>query len=394
MGLVKRNMEEEQSREYSSSEEHVCPDCIGEPFLAQRVRDSMAGRSTCSYCGQRPALPLNEILPLVVRGLESEFDMPENGMGWCSGEGGWLGETWDTWDLLNNFDISWDVSGALAGHIQTERWCRLDPYSLRDHQELFWSWERFATQVKHETRYVFFRAATDQDSHGEHPFARPHEILAALGQIVGELDLVRDAPKGQEIFRARQTENGSAFTTVEDLGPPSEEKAKTSNRMSPAGIPMFYGALDLVTCMEEIRPAAGQPFVATRAAWRLLRDVKVLDLTQLPDLPSIFDPENNWKRTPVKFMRDFLADFQKPVVKDGREHIDYVPTQVVTEYFRHVYRTEEDKQLAGIIFPSAAKAEGQSCVFFCTPEGCSTVGEAKDTHLLGLVTDTIELVNS
>jgi hypothetical protein len=394
MGLAKRHWEEEQSRGYSSSDKTVCPDCVCEPFFAQYIQGSATRKAKCSYCGSRPALPLDKLLPLVVQGLETEYDMPENGMGWCSAEGGWLGKTWDTWELLHELGISWEVCRDLSAHIHTDCWCDRDPYSLRDHQELSYDWERFAHMVKHEARYVFFRAAPVEEPSEDPPCPELYRILDALGAIAGQIKLVRQLRKGHEIFRARQTRNGSSYATVEDLGPPSEDKAKASSRMSPAGIPMFYGSLDPATCLEEIRPGAGQAFTATRAAWRVLRGLQVLDLTQLPDLPSLFDPENNWKRTPVRFMRDFLRDFQKPVVKDGREHIDYVPTQVVTEYFRHVYEAEDGERLAGIIYPSAAKVGGQSCVFFCGPEGCCMVDEATAEHLLGLVPGTIERVTA
>ena len=36
-------------------------------------------------------------------------------------------------------------------------------------------------------------------------------------------------------------------------------------------------------------------------------------------------------------MKDFIADFQKPVAHDGKEHFEYVPTQVVTEYLRSAF---------------------------------------------------------
>ena len=45
-------------------------------------------------------------------------------------------------------------------------------------------------------------------------------------------------------------------------------------------------------------------------------------------------------------MNNFIDDFTKPIERSDRAHAEYVPTQVVTGYFRHVYRTGGGAQLA------------------------------------------------
>jgi hypothetical protein len=96
----------------------------------------------------------------------------------------------------------------------------------------------------------------------------------------------------------------------------------------------------------------------------------VLDLTRIPDIPSIFDATSNYQRPPLIFLHDFLADFTKKVVKDGREHIEYVPTQVITEYFRRVFRDGEGDELKGIIYPSPRTESGISWVLFFDNDDC------------------------
>ena len=63
------------------------------------------------------------------------------------------------------------------------------------------------------------------------------------------------------------------------------------------------------------------------------------------------------------------------MVHDGREHIDYVPSQIVTEYFRHVYRTYDGKPLDGIIFPSAHVRNGKNFVIFASSDDLRPVTE-------------------
>src|SRR5262249_23506696 len=54
----------------------------------------------------------------------------------------------------------------------------------------------------------------------------------------------------------------------------------------------------------------------------------------------------------------------KPIKKDDREHIEYVPTQVVTEFLRHEFRTEGGHRVKGIIYQSARNGKGKCCVLF------------------------------
>lgn len=68
-------------------------------------------------------------------------------------------------------------------------------------------------------------------------------------------------------------------------------------------------------------------------------------------------------------MRDFIEDFTKPIERSDRAHADYVPTQVVTEYFRHVYRTDDGHQIDGIIYPSS-KTGDKAIVIFADASGC------------------------
>lgn len=135
---------------------------------------------------------------------------------------------------------------------------------------------------------------------------------------------------------------------------------------------MFYGSLDEKTAITETYDKKGKSGkVATIATFITSEGFKVLDLTQLPAFPSLFDEQRRHYREPLIFLRSFLKDFSKPIKKDGREHIEYVPTQVVTEYFRHIFRDEGGDSIKGIIYPSARKKNGRSCVLFFEDKDCA-----------------------
>lgn len=54
------------------------------------------------------------------------------------------------------------------------------------------------------------------------------------------------------------------------------------------------------------------------------------------------------------------------MARDGREHIEYVPSQVVTEFVRS--RSTEKDKIDGIRYPSAVQSGKVSYVFFADSE--------------------------
>lgn len=68
----------------------------------------------------------------------------------------------------------------------------------------------------------------------------------------------------------------------------------------------------------------------------------------------------------LTFLRDFVESISRPVRKDGREHIDYVPSQVVCEYFATQFTIDGDVRLDGIAYPSTVRAGGTNLVLFPT----------------------------
>jgi len=116
------------------------------------------------------------------------------------------------------------------------------------------------------------------------------------------------------------------------LGSPPLMRA-SANRMSPAGISMFYGCDDIPTVVAEIGSHTAKRF-AVIGAFETTRLLQMINLAALPLVPSVFDPEQRKYYYELMFLHGFARDLRAPVALDGREHIEYVPTQVVTEYMR------------------------------------------------------------
>jgi len=211
--------------------------------------------------------------------------------------------------------------------------------------------------VKHEVRYFFDHAlpnSTDEQY-------EPATLLPTIGSLVKRLGILDTLPVGTQLFRARKKDQEDFSLDAEQLGAPPSEKA-SAGRMNPAGISYLYLAFDQQTALAEIQH--GQSDQSAIGQFEVLRDLKILNLTTLPDLPSIFDDNRRDEREGLIFLENFIEEISKPVTKDGSEHIDYVPSQVVSEYFALVFQPGKGEHLDGIVYPSAVNTDGRNLVLF------------------------------
>lgn len=193
-------------------------------------------------------------------------------------------------------------------------------------------------------------------------------MLDELRDIIDNASLVETLDAGTQFFRIRPHEREEPCNSWRSLGPPPPEAAP-SNRMSAAGISVFYAAMDMATARAETTanfdPADTR--ILTGAMWTSTRPLTVLDLSKLPPTPSIF-AQVRYDRDHLVFLKQFVQSITQPVQHDGREHTEYVPSQIVTEYFRHRYRFKDNSQLDGIVYPSAQRKGGRSAVVFASQD--------------------------
>ena len=129
-------------------------------------------------------------------------------------------------------------------------------------------------------------------------------MLDAIGDVVTRFDLVQVRLPGVIFFRVRVDDASKSHATAADLGPPPREKATRANRMSPAGIVMFYGAFDRKTAIWETWDFKQTVWIAQ---FRSLRALRLLDLSQLPGIPSIYDQDHREEIAELAFLHDFEA---------------------------------------------------------------------------------------
>jgi hypothetical protein len=374
MGYWKDRMMQEQARGYSSVDDDkaVCAKCFEDEAIQQFVRDN-ATEKKCSYCGRRSkkpiATPMNDVLDLIGEGLHCEYADPieEN----ARDDGEWVIEPRDTADVFAGLDPiteNMDVFDEIVDAFRDSWWVDKPLWGPSAGDELRYGWDDFVKAVKYHRRYVFLMPKRTRFSSDG---ITPDKMLDEIGTVIKEVGLARTMDAGTGWFRARAHGPAETYTSAADLGTVPHKAARLSNRMSPAGIPMFYGAADEATAIAETyTPIPGTPAAVTVGKFTTARAAWVVDLTALPPVPSLFDRGRQHLRGPIVFLRSFVEDLAKPIKKDGREHIAYVPTQVVTEYLRHVFRTETGHRVKGVVYQSARKKGGKVCVLFVKNKGC------------------------
>lgn len=377
MGLAKQWMIEQMERGYDAVDGNICPDCVTDDALAKWIRDQVSA-TQCSFCGASSdaaiAADFDTFVGEVLAGLCFEWNDPaDEGIMYISAEGGFQAPTSDTYEILRDYGVSEDddVIDALCGAISTETWVQREYYRGDDGERLAWGWEAFKHLTKNETRYFFLQGESDDDE------LTPAEMLRTIAGMIrskfGNYDLIQSIPASTDIVRIRI--DVEPQNEARAIGTPPPHFATQSNRMSPAGIPMFYGAFDADTAWAEtFDPALHAGQVASVGTFRPTRDLEVLDLAQLPQVPSIFDSERRNLLYTLRFLHRFADDVSKPIARDGREHIEYVPTQIVTEYFRRVFRTDAKETLDGIVYRSSRHDADRAVVLFAENENCFDTG--------------------
>jgi len=385
--MAKEQWERQMELGYGNvPDKNVCAECISDYALKEFIREN-ADENKCSYClkeSDEPiAIALVQLVDYICECIHTEWEDPVQCMAWEGAEGGYQGASVYTgYELvtdqieelleMDNTELLEDIASSLSGSL----WCQRDPYGLRQEDALIYSWEYFSNLVKHKVRYNFSRFDDEEERKYDLDMIPVSKTLERISDEILEVDehygLITRIEIGFRIFRARVHKKDEELSTAKDLGTVPLDKAKYSNRMSPAGIPMFYGALDTETAYQEIidETKDKKDKIVYIATFKTLRPITVLNLNNLPKVPSIFDQAINHLRSSLIFLRSFIREVSKPINKDGFEHIEYVPTQVFTEYIRHFFKSPDNASINGILYPSSRHDGGVSCVLFIENEQC------------------------
>lgn len=377
MGWANEELIRQHEQGWSRVDKHVCAGCLSDAALAAAV-EAAAEAQPCDYCDRSSdatpvAAPVDVILEAVVQGLRTEYGDPDNeGVAYSTADGGYQMLTIDTWDLLQDYEVTenGDLHADLSSAID-RRWCQRSPYQPSPHEALAWGWRGFREHVMHRARYAFFLPTPDTEQQREWGQVPPVDVPDALVSAVAAGGLTRVLPAGRRWVRARVHSAREDPRAPGELGSPPPQYAQT-NRMTAAGISAFYGADTQAGALAEVAGYAQRGQHATVAEWETARPMPVIDLVDLPPVPSLFDPDLRHLRPALRFLHGFAADVARPTRPDDEQHLDYVPTQVIAEYLRWAFPRPDAGELGvmGVLWRSSKDPDIACCVLFVPADEC------------------------
>ena len=379
----------------TSPGQFVCGDCIDNEGIRGFI-SAKAASANCSFCRVASdgliAAPLEEVGGYINRCLREEYGDALEKLPWDGEEKQFIGWNWTSDALLTEVielelpnDDSNVLLDKLVGCLDDITWCELNGLGLTDRKYAQYNWDYFCDVVIHKRRFFFLDYGPDPY---EPEVYDPGDVLRDIFAFAKETGLFKVLPAGTRLFRARWETAGKRLETPQELGPPPENIAVQANRMSPPGVVMFYASDDIETALLE---AAQKPGRFAVGHWNLLRSAAVLDLTAIPAIPRLFeyDPEGGpyLLRRALIFLHHVAEQMSQPVARDDRVHVDYVPTQIVTEFLRARVRWQGNL-IDGIKYSSSMQSSHASYALFVTQDhivASAPDSPSKETPWLELV---------
>jgi len=358
---------DDDDRGWSDVDGTICLSHVADPSLQTAVEP--ASEYACSICGrtQQPeeppfAVPLNDVLTPFMEAFWREYTRMDQAPYF---DGSFVLTTDTAWAVSELASVAFKpthsdrLSDLFSAAIDDPEVGTLDAPVGTD--EISFAWSRFEETVKHESRFVFAGSTG--------PGREVIEFLGRLGQLASDHSgLIKHMPTHSAFVRARTLPHDLDWYHDADpgrrlpadaraLGPAPASQA-SANRMSPAGIPMFYGAEDEETALTEVAAYTTDNH-AVVATFHPSRPLRMLSLHAKALLPSPFDETQLELRVLLMFLDEFQQVVSRPIRPDGRQHVEYVPTQIVAEFFRRAATPKVD----GIVFPSSHTGRSNYVVF-------------------------------
>lgn len=369
MSLVMEEAQEHWGRGLSSvPDTFVCSSHIDDYAIKLFIKRN-GKKSQCDYCKKyRNVVQLEQLMYFLTDALLHFFTDPANFMSYESAEGGYLGDHDGPWEMLESLGLEVEDEKLYANIFNSlDHGSAWSDEGVKGSDFKYETWLHFSYFVKHQSRYLFsymenLRMGTRQ--------ATAEVFIREIATDIRHQRMITTVPAGTSIYRCRQHVNANDVQCAGDICAPKVEFAIYPNRMSAAGVPMFYGAFKTQTAMlETLKDDDNNKPFYTIAEFECVEDLHLIDLSKIPYV-SPFDQENRERYDRLSFLHKFLDDFAKPVVHDGKEHIEYVPTQVITEYFRHKFYRTGKRPIDGIIYPSSKNHQLKACVLFMDHYEC------------------------
>lgn len=341
----------------------LCANHFSDKYVRKYIREN-SQLGYCNYCKkEKNVISLEDFMFYFMKIVTYFYTDAAEFMSYDSSEGGYLGTTCNSYELfeefypgINNYELEQDIRDSIVD----KAWASPDKYYETDGEIMMYNWNYFKDIVKHKARYLFYNSRTFQDD--IYKF-HAHSILKQVSKGVKKLKLLTVLPPNTSLYRCRQHDDKTSIKKASEIAAPPTECALYPNRMSPAGISMFYGAFELkIAKLEVLDPCDTEKKHLTSVIFRNKEPLYLIDFTKIPTI-NLFDPKQLKDYYLITFLHDFIKDLSQPIHHNNKIHIEYVPTQVLTEFFRYIH-PHHKKSIDGIIYPSSKDKKGKAVVLF------------------------------
>lgn len=369
---------------------NCCKNCFrNEHVIAVIEKNDTIG--DCDHCDAKATyiIPESEIGPYLYACIRKAYEPRRYGQAKDScisvreifdWQGVFSGEIYE-WDLVD--DLICSIGNESLDEFDEPLFKPSDLYRLLDEEterhfnDYSMSWGEFKDQILHYARFF--------DIGGES--GTRERLLSSIRELLPFLE--HTIPAGTMLWRSRECDidivDSDSRYLGNELGPPPPAFA-SNGRMNPRGIPYFYTAEDANTAIIESRSRFG--FSNVHARFETIVPIRVVDINRsLAFRPkNIFDPEYRHEEHWVSsFLYDFHCEISRPIT-DAGALLDYVPTQVFSEYIRYLGYN-------GIRFRSSVHNGGTNCVLFCGPVEEAYFEVFYFPHISDIITPYTEMVS-
>lgn len=349
--------------------EYVCVGCIDESYLKSEITETGVEKQ-CSVCGSIvPSILLTELADKIHVVISNNYIQTSTDLYWGDRAGEFVE------DLIGGLAvIEPEVARAIKEYLSNEYdACGKDaaieeqPYADEaqygeleiDTLEFSESWTFFKNDIRKHSRFF--------NQHARKSLGHIFENLELLKTRDGKSVIQEISPEEPDfhIYRARIAASALELESIlkglpGELGAPPHLHAQ-AGRMNASGIAVFYGALDMDTCIAEIRAPVGSAVVVGK--FQPLCSLRVLNFSRLKEIfviGSDFEPGFQEALSRAKFLDQLVYELSAPILPTRESH-EYLPTQVVAEYLSQ----RKDLKLDGVMFDSSQITEkGKNVVLF------------------------------
>lgn len=370
-------MEEHGYGFLTSGEKYVCSHHFEDIYLNQYI-EHHGETGVCTYCGRKgTVIDMSDLanhiamtISIYFNDIDSEylplsssyFDNEEEQIPGIKQVGCYaVPENTDvfedTFEMMEELGLHTDcdnLNDDIDHLFENKIWIKKDPFELWLNQKKELQWKRFSKMVKHSRRFTFLAMSRVGGS---------DNILEDLGAILRYTDgILHTITTGTTLYRTRSLDKeiDDSFGFNDITSAPDVYAGQC--RMSPAGVSMFYGAFDMDTAVAESIKSVNEK-VLIIGEFKTVRELTVVDLTALPREVSIW--MDKWEA--VSFLKSFHNDITRPLLNDAKEAIEYVPSQIFTEYLRWMFTDKKGRNIDGLLYKSS-KTNKANVVLFCNNE--------------------------